>query len=67
MENTTLEIAYKPYELLDFYLKSRGITGKWVADSLDVDVSYISKIRNGSCPLTDKIRARLNYLLQTDF
>lgn len=67
MENEFMINEKQPHELLDLYIKSKGITGKWIADNLDVHVSYISKLRKGHFKLTNKMRSEINALLQTDF
>lgn len=67
MEETIFEIKLKPYKLIDLYMESRGINSSWVAKYVDCSTSLISAIRLGKANLTEKMRQKINELLETDF
>lgn len=63
MEKEVVDIQLSPAKLFDLYLSGRGISSTWVANSLDVSVSLISKIRSERCVLTETMREKMNDLL----
>lgn len=67
MEEKIVEITLSPAKLFDLYLKGHMIPYSLVANNLDFTTSYISQICTEKLPLTNKIRKRLNELLETDY
>ncbi len=67
MENEVIDIKLSPSKLFDLYLSGHGISSQWVANSLDVSVSLISKIRSESVNLTNEMREKMNDLLDTTY
>lgn len=61
------KIGLNPAKLFDIYLNGHGISSTWVANSLEVSISLISKIRSGKIPLTENMRQKMNELLETDY
>lgn len=67
MSELFADIKLSPSKLFDLYLSGRGVTSQWVADNLDVTCSLISAIRSEKLPLTEKMREKINELLETDY
>lgn len=67
MSDLFVEITLNPSKLFDLYLSGRGISSQWVADNLDVSCALISAIRSGKIPLTEKMRQKINELLETNY
>lgn len=67
MAETFIELELKPYQLFDFYISGHGHTNKYIADCLNVSPSLISKIRSNRIALSEKMRQKINELLETDY
>lgn len=39
--------------------KTRGLSQKWLADKLGVDVSLVSKMENGSRPVSEEVKSKI--------
>lgn len=39
--------------------KTRGLSQKWLADKLGVDVSMVSKMENGSRPVSEEMKSKI--------
>lgn len=39
--------------------KTRGLSQKWLADKLGVDVSLVSKMENGSRPVSEEMKSKI--------
>lgn len=67
MQENIIEITLSPAKLFNLYINGHGMTYTWVAENLDLSPDYIIKICNERVSLTDKIRHKLNELLETDY
>lgn len=67
MTETFIELELKPYQLFNFYISGHGYTNKFIADSLNVSPSLISKIRSNQIDLSEKMRQKINELFDTDY
>lgn len=67
MEEKIIEIDLTPAKLFIFYIKGHGISYKWIADNLNVTVSYVSQVLNGKFRLTEEMRQKMNELLETNY
>lgn len=63
----TVEVTLEPYVLFDLKIAGSGISNIWIANNLEIHPSYVSKIRRGEVALTEKIRQKMNELLETDY
>lgn len=67
MTENFIDLKLEPFQLFNVKLSGQGVTNKWIADNLEVSCSLISKIRSGDALLTEKMRQKLNELLDTDY
>lgn len=67
MEENVIEITLSPAKLFALYLQGRGISYTWVANNLDVTPTYISCLCSESLPMPDKMRRKLNELLDLNY
>jgi plasmid maintenance system antidote protein VapI len=67
MKENVIDLQLSPAKLFALCIEGRGIRLTWIAHNLDVSVSLISKILSEDCNLTEKMREKLNDLLETDY
>jgi len=69
MENNEVSLLEKTDRRILFsnHIKSNGISTKWVAMQIDLNFSHLYKILKSQRPLTEKNKAKLNELFNTDF
>lgn len=55
------------YKKIKNHLKSKGQSATWLAFSVDVSKYHMSRVLNGHNPLCDKLRVKINTVLETDY
>lgn len=67
MEEISLTHTIETYVLFEKHIKSKGISYTHLARQSQYSPSYIQKICRGIFPLTQKVRLKLNGILDTDY
>jgi hypothetical protein len=67
IENGIVEAELKPYQLIDLHINSHGIQPIWLAQMCDCSGSLICRVRSGDAPLSEKLREKINIVLDTNY
>lgn len=67
MEQNIIEITLSPAKMFYLYIQGNGIKYKWIAQNLDLSTDYIIKLCSEKLPLPEKVRQKINELLETNY
>lgn len=67
MEIEVIELELPIHKLFDLYILGSGIKYKWIASNIGISASHLSKMCKGEKRLTEKMRQKMNELLETNY